>query len=448
VVQSQVDQLVVEGDSSVEAAQARVKADGTSFTTLRDRLNSNDALLAEKASGTVFRYTQGGTAGSEQVINVIEGYEGNGIASDLRGCTIAGGGGIGYENVIGSADTANVGTTTPKTPNLTGTNAHYAVIGGGYDNVNNALAGVLTGFHCLIESAATHGTINGGSYHKILDGDYSVIGGGTLNEINVVDGGAYAVIGGGHTNKVTGKYGTVAGGYLNQANGERSMVLGGSNNIASAYGSSISGGFSNTASGNQSVVTNGQSNTASGSGAAVFGGRNNVASGIDSMITGGAYNEATSQESIVRGLYGKSTTRGQQVTGGGRFSLTGDAQESKYVLRRQTTDATTANLGVDGAGVVPTITNNGAWIFSAQVVAKSGADIKAWKVEGIFYKDGTNGAAFLGTPTVTVVGETAGASAWTVGTLAGSATLNLRITGEAARTINWVGKIETVEVIA
>ncbi len=50
VVQSQVDQLVVEGDSSVEAAQARVKADGTSFTTLRDRLNNSDALLADNAN--------------------------------------------------------------------------------------------------------------------------------------------------------------------------------------------------------------------------------------------------------------------------------------------------------------------------------------------------------------------------------------------------------------
>jgi hypothetical protein len=46
-IQAQVNQLVVEGDSSVEAAQARVKADGTSFTTLRDRLNDTDSLLAQ-----------------------------------------------------------------------------------------------------------------------------------------------------------------------------------------------------------------------------------------------------------------------------------------------------------------------------------------------------------------------------------------------------------------
>jgi hypothetical protein len=48
--QAQVDQLVIEGDSSVEAAQARVSAAGTTFTTLRDRLNNNDASLAGKVN--------------------------------------------------------------------------------------------------------------------------------------------------------------------------------------------------------------------------------------------------------------------------------------------------------------------------------------------------------------------------------------------------------------
>lgn len=46
-VQAQFNQVVIEGDSSVEAAQARVKADGTSFTTLQERLNSSDAQLAQ-----------------------------------------------------------------------------------------------------------------------------------------------------------------------------------------------------------------------------------------------------------------------------------------------------------------------------------------------------------------------------------------------------------------
>lgn len=50
-IQSQVDQLVVEGDSSVEAAQARVDADGYAYTTLKERLDTEytevTAQLAE-----------------------------------------------------------------------------------------------------------------------------------------------------------------------------------------------------------------------------------------------------------------------------------------------------------------------------------------------------------------------------------------------------------------
>ncbi|WP_341356639.1 GDSL-type esterase/lipase family protein [Rossellomorea sp. y25] len=49
-VQEQFNQVVIEGDSSVEAAQARVDAGGNSFPTLKDRLDTSDELLAEKLS--------------------------------------------------------------------------------------------------------------------------------------------------------------------------------------------------------------------------------------------------------------------------------------------------------------------------------------------------------------------------------------------------------------
>lgn len=47
--QAQLDQMTIDGDSSVEAAQARVKADGTTFTTLQERLNNSDTRLADIA---------------------------------------------------------------------------------------------------------------------------------------------------------------------------------------------------------------------------------------------------------------------------------------------------------------------------------------------------------------------------------------------------------------
>lgn len=45
-IQQQVNQLVVEGDSSVEAAQARVDAEGNVYTTLKERLDAEQIKLA------------------------------------------------------------------------------------------------------------------------------------------------------------------------------------------------------------------------------------------------------------------------------------------------------------------------------------------------------------------------------------------------------------------
>ena len=53
-IQSQVNQLVVEGDSSVEAAQARVDSEGNTYSTLKERLDDKEtefsSQLAQKAS--------------------------------------------------------------------------------------------------------------------------------------------------------------------------------------------------------------------------------------------------------------------------------------------------------------------------------------------------------------------------------------------------------------
>lgn len=53
-IQNQFDQLVVEGDSSVEAAQARIDGNGKAYTTLKKRLDGKEqevtASLSEKAS--------------------------------------------------------------------------------------------------------------------------------------------------------------------------------------------------------------------------------------------------------------------------------------------------------------------------------------------------------------------------------------------------------------
>lgn len=47
--QTQLDQVVINGDSSVEAAQARVDADGTVYSTLKNRLDDKDTKIKSKS---------------------------------------------------------------------------------------------------------------------------------------------------------------------------------------------------------------------------------------------------------------------------------------------------------------------------------------------------------------------------------------------------------------
>lgn len=168
-------------------------------------------------------------------INVVAGYEKNYVARDLHGCTISGGGFPGYSNKIG-AMVGNVwdGTSPASekqendTP-ITGTGADFSVIGGGYDNVANGLASVLTGFHCIIDTTATHGTISGGSLHKIQNCNYSTICGGTQNKI--ISGNS-AVIGGGSHNTATGQWSQILGGDSNTASGKNAVAIGRDNTSA------------------------------------------------------------------------------------------------------------------------------------------------------------------------------------------------------------------------
>lgn len=50
--QGQIDQLVLDGDSSPEAAQARVAVDGTSHTTLKARLDAEEVVTAQRLAET------------------------------------------------------------------------------------------------------------------------------------------------------------------------------------------------------------------------------------------------------------------------------------------------------------------------------------------------------------------------------------------------------------
>lgn len=178
-----------------------------------------------------------------------------------------------------------------------------------------------------------------------------------------------------------------------------------------------------------------------GTGAAVGGGAQNVADGTYSGILSGYY-------ALIRGIYGA------QAHASGVFLSPGDAQRRRFVLRAATTNATATAATSTGGSAATTnqaiLPNTSAFMFTARVVARSSADSAAYEITGLVTR-GANAAstALVGAPTVTVIAESGGATAWDVAAVADATNggLQIQVTGAASTNIKWVVDLETVEVV-
>jgi hypothetical protein len=143
---------------------------------------------------------------------------------------------------------------------------------------------------------------------------------------------------------------------------------------------------------------------------------------------------------------------GQTTLSHGNFSENGDAQNSSYVLRRSTTPAdgtTFLELRNNGSDIF--LASNRTIMFTANIVARrtDGQDNAAYKFEGVLFNDGY-GASILGTPIKTILYESD--STWDVkaiisGLGAGySDRLIIQVKGSASKNINWVCKLDLLEV--
>jgi hypothetical protein len=453
------DILTASGDPAVTSATLDTEVAGK----INDAGSATVAALNGKfASSTAFkRIAAGGASTTGDNIRVGNFAYG---PTDV-GTTYVQGGATNYENVIGG-NTANVNTTTS---NLTGAaalvapNGNWSGILHGYDNVNNGWANVITGFHCYAISGSNHGTIAGGSDHKIegTNVGYATISGGTGNQITANGG----TIGGGYSHTVTGTQGTVSGGLSNDATGAISAIGGGQNHTASGSQATVAGGSGNTASGNQSTVGGGLNNSASnltatvagGSGAtasgqytSIGGGLTQVASGTGATIPGGRENTASGNYSHASGRGASATMEGQRAHASGFFAVQGDAQTSEFVARNTSTDGVAKELFLQGTGSRMTLPDDSTWFFEIMVVARrTDADTEsaAYKYTGCINRGaGAATTAFVGSVTETVV---AGESmSWSVAITAGTSdgTLRITATGEAGKSIRWVAYTRAVTV--
>jgi hypothetical protein len=284
-----------------------------------------------------------------------------------------------------------------------------------------------------------------GGYYNTASGQESSVGGGYQNTAS----GLQSKVGGGNQNSATSDFATVGGGTNNTATG-RCVVAGGASSTANGYAAATLGGFGNSSSNNYTSNMGGNSNTASGDTSSVVGGASNVASGSYSLA-GGASSVASGYASVVLGIGGNANSiRSRNVFAN---AVTGDAQKSTFIFRQRTTDGTLTTFTIEGTGASSVnqivLNNNSAYRFKGTIIAKQSAstNVAAWDIDGLMVRGANAGATTLLVSNVTLVQNT---PAWGTPTLAADTTqggLRIQIQGAAATNIQWVGNIETTEVI-
>ena len=312
--------------------------------------------------------------------------------------------------------------------------ADYAVVVGGTMNTN-------VGTHSFIGAGSLHtvlGTASGiaSGYQNINYGDYSFIGAGYYNEIQINPGLAYSgqaiVIGGGSDNHNSGPYSVIGGGQFNIITNSHSVVGGGANNYNYSRAGVVGGGEYNWAWGPAwTTVGGGGYNHVTASSGTVSGGFENSVSAENGTVPGGSQASAT--------------LSGQMAYANGGFSLIGDAQTSLLVARRVTTNATPTELFLDGTAARMTIVSNYTWTFDALVSARSGANSAGYRIVGVI-ENNAGTTSFVGTPTVTTLGEDV--AAWNATAVADNVNdaLVIQVTGGTNTTVRWVGSVRTTEV--
>ena len=227
------------------------------------------------------------------------------------------------------------------------------------------------------------------------------------------------------------------------ANNTSSYGATGANSIAMGYQCKSSADSSSVALGRQSIAS---ANFSCAIGKGATASATNAFAFCDSATASGFRSVALGRSST-QGISGKHS-RGAYI-----FSSVGDAQEGKYVLLSDTTDATaealTTTNGAASATNQVVLPNNSAYSFHGTIVARQqaadGTACAAWKVEGLIRREGSAGTTVLVNSATTVLDNTPN---WGMALSADTTNgcLKIEATGAAATDIRWVATIHTSEV--
>lgn len=322
----------------------------------------------------------------------------------------------------------------------------------GYSHSSSSMISSGTG-SIILGHATSGGTMSSSNLGSIVLGFSTTSGSMTSTNFGSVSLGF--VSGSGNVISASQR-GSFAGGY---ANGDITSSFRGSFAFgrATTYGSLTSSGDGSIAMGNSSSssypivssqtgsVSIGRGNTANQDSATALG-KYNTSSAV-AAFSCGHLNTASAAYASVFGHRAIANKVGQRALAAGRFSANGDAQSSEYILRIQTTDATQTEMLINGAGRL-TIANDSTWAFNIVVAARrtdANDESARYSFEGVIDRNSTAGStALVGTVNKTEIEDT---NAWdvTVDADTTNGSLRIQVTGEAAKTINWVAFVRTVE---
>ncbi len=382
--------------------------------------------------------------------NLIGGNAANASAPGVAGAVVAGGGRSGAGNqVLGD----------------------FAAIGGGYGNfaasdsvVSGGVSNLAVGGRAVVTGGALNLASNGlavvsGGALNIAGGYASVIAGGGGNDPVFGTGltnrafGSWSVVGGGRENLASGESAAVSGGERNEATGKQATASGGVGNLSKGEFSTVGGGAFNTADFSASTVSGGQENAALNQHATVGGGVGNYAVGEKSTIGGGANNLSTGLHATVPGGQQANPTQyGQLAHAAGMFMNPGDAQHSVFVMRAITDIALPkASLALDGGATRLKIEPGRSLTFDVLLVARAEpplTDTAGYHFRGVVKNVG-GVAAFVGTPTSTLLGSDVG-PVWSVSLVVAIDALVVNVDGGALAgypaAVRWVARVDAADV--
>ena len=400
--------------------------------------------------------------------------------SAIPGRTIAGGGTISYRmgtaygsidpNVNGSylfdgrveypnklginntkpVDSPTVITRSNDTSYVSG-GAAVAAILAGYDNVNNALAGIIASQHSMLYSDATHACIFGGSLHSILAGaDYAGIFGGSDCAIEIdcdyasIIGSNFCKVETGATTNESG-FRAFIGGSLSSIAGGRQAFIGGSTsaNIQTTYSAVISGdvvtlsgtGSHLFAAGNSITIgnlANTSYSTAFGHDIAINGSRAFATGDNHTIGIGHDYSSVAGTRCITpfAGAHVRSSRH--------RANVAGRNQELSFSCSQETSDTTTTRLSTYGASGYPTQPNDSIVSGTVYVTGVNTAtgECSTYKIDFTSQRLGSGTPTLRANTTTTIYNGLALPTAPTMNTTTGGI-FRVQVVGLASTSIAW-----------